>query len=625
MEKSPSKQSFARTSNGLDSHYKLILRHPQNPTTISHKDFPEITDAITVEAWIESREARTEALQALVSKWTPLTTFNTFDAYDASKTSGLDTTGFLGAVFDGRYIYFSPQHDTKSRHGKVLRFDTHGTFEDPGSWKGYDASKTDNLDTVGFYGAVFDGRYVYFVPRRDPKGFHSRVLRYDTRGEFTDGKSWEAYDAGLPRSYQSAAFDGRFIYFCPGHVAVPKSGGSEAPRCDSPAVTGFDPNTYLAGNSLVLRYDTEGDFKNKKSWSTYDASNTGGLHTADYDGACFDGRYVYFVPLSTGVVLRYDTQSTFESRKSWSAYDARPMGIKLCVGSVFDGQFIYFTPYSDNKVVIRYNIKMPFNDPGSWSAYHVSTTTGFKPKSGFVGAMFDGRYVYFSPFWNGSDETDAFHGYVVRYDTQGDFTNPRSWQAHNAEDPAGPKSVGYNGGAFDGRYLYFAPLINGTIIRPPKGMIGHGRVLRYDTLGDQGSFSLMYSACGHNGGLCAAIPGARFIVNTTRGALSVSANQKPKLGRHYIAGVYDGKWIRLFIDGVLVNQQEGYGKIVTNDTDLSIGKVLNGLGHFDGMIEEVRISAVARSPDWIKTQYNFHSNHKNQTIQPINVDSTERL
>jgi hypothetical protein len=133
--------------------------------------------------------------------------------------------------------------------------------------------------------------------------------------------------------------------------------------------------------------------------------------------------------------------------------------------------------------------------------------------------------------------------------------------------------------------------------------IRSGRVLRYDTIGRQGAFSLRYCDLGHNGGLCAALPGARFLVNTDRGPISVAANRRPEPGRHHLAGVYDGRMIRLYLDGELVNEQPASGAIINNEEDVAIGRILHGLGQFNGQIEEVRISAAARSADWLRTQY----------------------
>lgn len=557
----------------------------------------EFTDAITVEAWIEADEVRAEAMQVIVAQWSPLGTFDTFEAYDAGHTSGLETAGFFGAVFDGRYVYFVPQHDSQTRHGKVLRYDTHGDFHASTSWEGYDAGRTDGMNTKGYYGAVATGDSIYFVPRRDAEGFHSRVLRYDRQGDFADPRSWEAYDAGMDRSYQSAAFDGRYIYFSPGHVAVHRSEVSEAKACASPAVTGMDPNYVLQGNSIVLRHDTCGGFKDSQSWATYDAADTNGLDTCDYDGACFDGRYIYFAPLSTGNVLRYNTHSSFDDRQSWTAFDAKPLGMKLCVGAVFDGRHIYFVPYGESDILVRYDSDLDFNDPSSWSNYCTSDTAGF-PTTGFDGGIFDGRYVYLIPYYDGKD---FFHGYVLRYDTQRQFRDARSWDCADSGLTAGLKTVGFNGGAFDGRHIYFAAWLDGTSF--PGALVGNGRILRYDTVGHKGSFSLRFVDYGHNGGLNAAVPGIRFLVNTDRGVISISSNKTPEPERHYIVGSYDGITIRLFIDGELVNEQPARGRIVNTDVDLSVGRVLNGLGRFKGRLLHIRISNTVPTAETILARF----------------------
>ena len=54
-------------------------------------------------------------------------------------------------------------------------------------------------------------------------------------------------------------------------------------------------------------------------------------------------------------------------------------------------------------------------------------------------------------------------------------------------------------------------------------------------------------------------------------------------GWHHLAGVYSGKSIKLFVDGVLVGERSGSGPIQA--------------------IREVRLSSTARSDDWIKTEY----------------------
>jgi hypothetical protein len=89
---------------------------------------PKLTDQLTVEAWVRGDDGTGgEAMQALVSKWSPPSSFDRFDAFDASATDGLNSTGYFGAAFDGRYVYFSPeQHESLDTHAVVSRCDTLG-------------------------------------------------------------------------------------------------------------------------------------------------------------------------------------------------------------------------------------------------------------------------------------------------------------------------------------------------------------------------------------------------------------------------------------------------------------------------------------------------------------------
>jgi hypothetical protein len=556
-----------------------------------------LTDAITVEAWVESGAFQAEALQAAVSRWSLLKTLNTFDAYDAGDTDGLNTKGFFGAVFDGRYVYFVPQNDGDHKHGRVLRYDTHGPFGDAKSWSAYDAGNTAGLSTKGYYGAVAAGRYVYFVPRTDDAGAHTRLLRHDSAGEFRAPGSWQAFDVGNAISYQSAAYDGRYIYFSPGYEQ------------------GSGPT------GKVMRYDTQAALNDPNGYVVHDAGNTSGLNAKCYDGAVFDGRYVYFAPLNAeGIVLRCDTRGDFSAPAAWSAYDAsRTSGLKMgqCVGAIFDGRYIYYVPYA-NSVAVRYDTRGDFLDSRSWSAYDAGNTSGLKT-TGYDGAAFDGKYVYFIPFWEGESTYTGFHGKLLRYDTQGEFTSGESWTAFDAGDTGGIRPVGFNGGAFDGRFIYFAPWRQGT--DPDGKPQAHGRVLRYDTTGPNASFSLRVMDCGHNGGLCAALPGPSFLVNTDRGVLNARVDRTLKPGARHLTGTYDGKCIRLFIDGELVSEQEGAGRILTSDADVTVGRIQDGRGHFNGRISVVRVSGVARSADWIRTG---HANQRSPS-EFIGVGKEEKV
>jgi hypothetical protein len=585
------RESADRGGAVWDVHYRLVTEG--GGRCLVTKPL-ETLPALTVEAWVECDEPVAESMQAVVSQWEPQQSFTAFDAYDAGHTSGLETTGFFGAVFDGRYVYFAPQHDSAERHGKVLRYDTHGGFQDSAAWMGYDAGYTDGLNTKGYYGGVFDGRYVTFIPRRDSEDFHSRFLRYDTRGGFDDPASWAAHAAGVPNSYQSAAFDGRYIYGAPGQRSIP---AGEAPEHnEGHVVTGMKSGMVPSCSGLIMRVDTEGNFKDPASYETYDAEQTDGLETRDFDGAILAGPYIYFAPLSYGKPLRYDTRCAFSDSSSWSAFDARPLGLIRSVGAVFDGRYVYYASYGETASAVRYDTKGDFTDASSWSSYEITRTQG-RRRLGYDGAIFDGRYIYYVPYWDAGDD---YHGEMLRYDTRGAFSDPQSWWAVDAGRTGGLLTVGFNGATFDGRYIYCAPWNDGA---NHPGLHGHGAVLRYDTVGTGASFSLRYSDCGHNGGLGAALPGPRFLVATRGGVISVAANRPMPPGRHHLAGVYDGRSIKFYIDGRLVNEQEASGEIQAGDGEITIGSLAGGGAAFTGTIGEVRVSATARNADWLATQY----------------------
>jgi hypothetical protein len=97
--------------------------------------------------------------------------------------------------------------------------------------------------------------------------------------------------------------------------------------------------------------------------------------------------------------------------------------------------------------------------------------------------------------------------------------------------------------------------------------------------------------------------GSRFIINTNKGPLSVRANKTLKAGYHYIARVYDGERIKLFIDGKPVNERKMKAVIQTNDVCIKIGKISNGQVYFKGTVNDIRISNIPKSSEQIKAEY----------------------
>jgi hypothetical protein len=335
-------------------------------------------------------------------------------AYDPGAHGvGLIARGYTGLAFDGRYIYFAPFAITiTTLHGEVLRCDTTGEFTHVSSWAAYNPSSQGiGYNATGYADAVFDGRYVYFVPLVNSTGSHGEVLRYDTSTAFDEPLSWDAYDPGAngvgitPDGYKSGVFDGRYVYFAPSHT-----------------------NDGYHGE--VLRYDPQSEFDSPDSWDAYDYGTECGADCNDPGGfatAIFDGRYIYFGPgftaTGSGEALRYDTTAGFFTPSSWVTFDPQSQGLGTWShsfsGIVFDGRYIYFMPHTDldifTEVVLRYDTSASFIDPLSWSVFDPASAGVGTGIDGHHTGVFDGRYVYFAPTnWN---YPELVHGEVLRYDT----------------------------------------------------------------------------------------------------------------------------------------------------------------------------------------------------------------
>jgi hypothetical protein len=235
---------------------------------------------------------------------------------------------FRGTTFDGRYLYLPEFTDS------VARYDTMAAFGSAASWTWFDAAIATSSPDLDMNGAVFDGRYVYFVPGDAT----SVVARYDTTAEFGSAAAWTAFDlSGVSTratNYVGGAFDGRYLYFAPS-VGAP-----------------------------IVRFDTTVAFGSAASWTTFDptplARGSGGeaMTAIGFQGAGFDGRHVYFVPNldtptgrtaeASGQVMAFDTSGDFTDVAAWSSFDTRTLDASAAAyfGAVFDGRYMYFPPAS---------------------------------------------------------------------------------------------------------------------------------------------------------------------------------------------------------------------------------------------------------------------------------------
>jgi len=76
----------------------------------------------------------------------------------------------------------------------------------------------------------------------------------------------------------------------------------------------------------------------------------------------------------------------------------------------------------------------------------------------------------------------------------------------------------------------------------------------------------------------------------------------------YVTYTYDGLEIIIYVNGVFENSLSAIGTLRQSGGNLFIGAESGGVapagGYFNGIIDEVRISNIARSAEWIEAQYN---------------------
>jgi hypothetical protein len=324
--------------------------------------------------------------------WAAATSFASFDIASVAPAA----KGFGGAVFDGRYIYFSP-FAYAAPHGNVVRYDTQATFGSASSWTIYDLdAASGGLGLRGFIGATFDGRYVYFAPyAKDangaaPTGFFGRTLRYDTQGPFSTWSSWTVFDTTSidvnARGFRGTIFDGRYVYLVPSEIpAVVMRYDTQLPAFDSASSWTAAPLAPLVGatavgfygavfdghyvyfvpyrkpgeyQSTIVRLDTLTSFGSAASWKAVDTRK---LHpdAAGFISGAFDGRHVYFSPYSSNSrVVRFDTLGTFDEKPTaWSLYATKPLGGSIFEGAAFDGHYIYFAAGQSNKKSARFDAR----------------------------------------------------------------------------------------------------------------------------------------------------------------------------------------------------------------------------------------------------------------------------
>ncbi len=405
-----------------------------------------------------------------------------WDFFDTSSTGAPAPPAFSGGTFDGQYVYLA------GSGGVALQYDTTaaGGFGAPGSWHYFNLAPTGAL---GFSGAVFDGRYVYFVPTAPPfvsssTPPQSRIARFDTKGAgFTSAAAWSTLDletlpgagAGAALAgFVGAGFDGRYLYLVPHADGAPDGRvvryDTEEPDAGKPVDAGVKDGGDAGEASDA---GDAGDLADPIRWDTFDVSGANPLATG-FSGAAFDGKAMYLAPTFndaginrgySAIVARFD-EGEFDASASWSTFDLTTVNgdAYQFVGAGFDGRYVYLAPRGSG-IVVRYDTKSnKLTSAASWSTYDVTRVVPrlslAVPSAQYQGVAFDGRFVYLVP---GAGN----FGTVARYDTLSTFTADCAWSTADLTqlETDGGVPQDFNGAVFDGQYLYLIPFNNGVVAR----------------------------------------------------------------------------------------------------------------------------------------------------------------
>jgi len=334
--------------------------------------------------------------------------FIRYDTTQAFTTSNIDVvdltnggsnpshSGFISAVFDGRYIYLIPSYNT-AYHGIVMRYDTTLSFS-IGNFTTYDLS-TINANYKGFGSATFDGRYVYLPPDKNTTVAHGYFARYDTTKTFTASGSWDFYDITNVdvdcKGYLSSCICGNYIYL-------------------SPYYTGAPTNNY---HGHAIRYDIAQSFTSSSSYDYIDLeSNDSELR--GFFHCCTDGDNVYYIPYyseskTKAKILKYDTSKNFNEFDSFENTNLmlQSTDYSRFYSALIINKKLYLIPYEAPTTKIGKIVQYDTTEDFDYSNFYDFDLTTFSANyKGYFGACFDDQWLYLIPYYN----TDGKHGNFLR-------------------------------------------------------------------------------------------------------------------------------------------------------------------------------------------------------------------
>ncbi|MDH3303494.1 MAG: DUF2341 domain-containing protein, partial [Acidimicrobiia bacterium] len=175
--------------------------------------------------------------------------------------------------------------------------------------------------------------------------------------------------------------------------------------------------------------------------------------------------------------------------------------------------------------------------------------------------------------------------------------------------PTGGMTAGDLVAARIGRGLDFDG-VDDRIATPPIDLGGRSALsisawVRLDTLGvdaavlTQRSGGTTYFDLSVNG--AGAV--AATVDTTGSGSVTAAGGAVGTGAWHHVAAVWDGALLHVYLDGTEVDQQPATGQLTAPTDGVSIGAAVDGSNPLDGIVDEVRLSTVARNAVWIAAEH----------------------
>lgn len=354
-----------------------------------------------------------------------------------------------------------------------------GRLDDVTRWSTYSGAG------AGYIAGPYDGRFVYFIRASDMDGADagltgSRILRYDTKAlSFSDSAAWTTFDpeVGLATSgpHMTAVMDGKYLVigafadhvFLRFDTSLPPNDfgfSSSWSRFDGTglgvATTSYNASAPLAGGGTIW-----GNGTNLAPLIHRGEELDAGWEKATFDGGTFacptlhsavcSTASVFFLPAGsdkTACLARFDPAKPLAT--GFDVFDIASLGpdSTFLAGGVTSTTHLYVTQYNtpkDSGAPVRV-LRRPLD--GALDAGWESQPTNAKNPltRGFVGGAFDGRFVYFAPY--PAPTTTSF---FARFDTTLGFHDDGAWDIA-AGAALGVPANRYWGAVFDGQYVYYS-------------------------------------------------------------------------------------------------------------------------------------------------------------------------